>query len=192
MNWLKQEMKDGLVPVPGRLGYTGKAPNNNRGPQVKLLSRTSRRNEQFNLTSVVLSLFQLSVILSSLQRYWNGELDNCGSQQLEDFSRTGMGNTALLFNIVLMRLVKTILSSPPFLYTLFLTEECTYATEPIFSLWNTSLFSWYYQMPLTPLSGLVTEKNFLDFLNFQTYSSSTWQSIQCGVRHIGTTCHTYS
>lgn len=95
-------------------------------------------------------------------------------KQLDDFSRTRTGNTALLFNSIFMRLVKNILSSRQFFpYTMFLTEESTNATEPIFSLWNTSLFSRYYQMPLTLLLGLVTEDNFLDFLNFQTYSSST-------------------
>lgn len=97
-------------------------------------------------------------------RHRNTQLDNSGSQQLDDFSRTRRGNTALLFNSIFMRLVNNILSSPQFfLYILFLTEESTNATEPTFSLWNTSLLPRYYQMPLTPLLGLVTEDNFLHF-----------------------------
>lgn len=67
-----------------------------------------------------------------------------------------------------MTLVKNILSSPRlFLYALLLTQETTNATEPIFSLWSTSLFSRYCQMLLPPLLGLVTEDNFLDFLTFK-------------------------
>lgn len=59
----------------------------------------------------------------------------------------------------------------------------TNAMEPIFSLWHISLFSRLCQMPLTVLLGFVTEDNFLGLLNLQTsYSSSTWQRTQCGVR----------
>lgn len=134
----------------------------------------------------------------NVSRQWNGELTNSpalkmdGVTQLDDLSGAKMVNTALLPNSISVRwFVKNILSSshPFFLYTLFLTKESTKATEPIFNLWNISLFSRLCQMPLTPLLELVTEDNFLGLLNLQTsYSSSTWQSTQCGVRLSGSVC----